>query len=181
MRSHSKAPRTARPIPPISPRRPLSKRTAAHQRMESTIRLSSELKHLRHGRGVTLRELSELTGVSNSYLSQLENGRFREPSMHALAKLSEFYGISYQRFVKVLGYVDVGSNDVRAERHIDGLRDLNSDDIEYVRDFVDFLRFKQARNFSGRNYVVKSGKRTSQTGRTTSRSAKVSETVSERG
>lgn len=142
MSSHSKAPTTTRPIPR---RRARKQKEQPHiKNMESTMQLSSELKRLRHSRGVTLRELSEQTGVSNPYLSQLENSQSL-PSMHVIAKLSEFYGISYQRFLKVLGYMDPEPKDSSSERHIDGLKDLSSDDIEYVRDFVDFLRFKRAR------------------------------------
>lgn len=143
MSSHSKAPTTTGPIPPRRARKQKEQRHIKN--MESTIQLSSELKRLRDSRGVTLRDLSEQTGVSNSYLSQLENHQIKEPSLHVVAKIAQFYGISYQRFLKVFGYVDSESKDSSSERHIDGLKDLSSDDIEYVRDFVDFLRFKQTR------------------------------------
>lgn len=107
--------------------------------------LSSELKRLRDSRRLTLRELSEQTGVSNAYLNQLENDRIKEPSPNIIAKLSQFYGVSYQRLMKLAGYIVPGSKDNSSERHIEGLKDLSSDDIEQVRDFVDFLRSKKVR------------------------------------
>ncbi|WP_438351578.1 helix-turn-helix domain-containing protein [Paenibacillus sp. FA6] len=49
--------------------------------------LGSHIKMLRKKRGMTLMELETLSGVSNSYLSQIENGKFK-PSTDILVKLA---------------------------------------------------------------------------------------------
>ncbi len=43
--------------------------------------------------GLTLRQMEVRTGLSNPYLSQLETGSVRNPTVAALAKLSRGYEI----------------------------------------------------------------------------------------
>ena len=52
--------------------------------------LGAELRRIRKAREATLRGVEEATGISNAYLSQLENGRIAKPSPNILYKLSEF-------------------------------------------------------------------------------------------
>lgn len=42
--------------------------------------------------GMTLRQVEELTGISNAYLSQLENGKIKKPSFDVVEKLNKLYG-----------------------------------------------------------------------------------------
>lgn len=41
--------------------------------------------------GFTLRQVEELTGISNSYLSQLENGKVKKPSYEFVTRLISLY------------------------------------------------------------------------------------------
>lgn len=62
---------------------------------------------LREGRGSarwTLRETEEQTGVSNSYLSQLESAKIKQPSPVVLHKLCSKYRISYATAMELAGY-----------------------------------------------------------------------------
>lgn len=56
--------------------------------------LGLKLKETRKGLGFTLRKVEELSGISNAYLSQLENDKIKNPSANILSKLSEIYNIS---------------------------------------------------------------------------------------
>ena len=47
------------------------------------------LKQIRKQRGLTLRDVEKLTGISNAYLSQLETGKIKKPSHHVVQLLSE--------------------------------------------------------------------------------------------
>lgn len=49
------------------------------------------IKRIRKGRGITLRAVEKLTGISNSYLSQLENGKILKPSYDVVMKLNKFF------------------------------------------------------------------------------------------
>lgn len=54
------------------------------------------LKELRERSGLTLRQVEEATSISNSYLSQLETGKIKSPSAHALYLLAKLYGTNIE-------------------------------------------------------------------------------------
>lgn len=56
--------------------------------------LSEKLKQARVLNGFTLRQVEEVTGVSNAYLSQLENGKIKKPSATVLYKLANLYNVT---------------------------------------------------------------------------------------
>ena len=45
--------------------------------------------------GLTIKEVEEITGISNAYLSQIENGKRGIPSVSVLSKLSNALGVSF--------------------------------------------------------------------------------------
>lgn len=56
------------------------------------INLAEYLKIMRESRNMKLREVAEKTGLSTSYLSDLERGRTL-PSIETLEKLAAYYGM----------------------------------------------------------------------------------------
>ena len=61
---------------------------------------------LRRLRGETgLREVGRRTGISNSYLSQIERGD-RRPGPSVLKRLAALYGVDVQELLKRAGYLD---------------------------------------------------------------------------
>src|SRR5579859_2464327 len=66
------------------------------------------LRELRRVRRLTLREVEEQSGVSNSYLSQVENGHIRQPSPHVLQKLAGVYSVPYEGLMARAGYIRPG-------------------------------------------------------------------------
>lgn len=52
-----------------------------------------DFKRLRLEKKLTLRQVEEKTGISNAYLSQLENGKIKDPGYSTVKKLVELYGI----------------------------------------------------------------------------------------
>ena len=69
--------------------------------------LSRLLKSVRQSVSLSLREVEKRTGISNAYLSQLENGRTANPSPHVLAKLSRVYNVAYPQLMQAAGYPEV--------------------------------------------------------------------------
>lgn len=61
-------------------------------------------KALREANGLTLREVEKQAKVSNAYLSQLEQGKIKQPSPITLHKLSEIYGVKYELLMEKVGY-----------------------------------------------------------------------------
>jgi len=63
------------------------------------LRLARELRKL------SLRAVEDATGISNAYLSQLENDKIKKPSPFFLHKLAALYGIDYEMLMEAVGYV----------------------------------------------------------------------------
>ncbi len=104
------------------------------------------LRELRKQHGLTLREIEERTTISNSYLSQLENGYIDQPSPRNLQRLAVVYGVSYENLMTQAGYLNQRENaasPARAAFNI--IDDLSEEEVEEVQDFVKFLRFKRQR------------------------------------
>ena len=54
-------------------------------------KMSDDFKGMRLKSGMTLREVRKATGISNSYLSQLETGKIKNPSYSVVLKLNTLY------------------------------------------------------------------------------------------
>lgn len=65
-----------------------------------------QLKDLRKLKGYTIREVSDRSGVSLAYISQLENGNRGVPSPEILKKLSEGLNTPYAGLMKLAGYIE---------------------------------------------------------------------------
>lgn len=68
--------------------------------------LGSYLKNLRENKQLSTREVYDLSGVSNSYLSLVENGH-RRASAIVLKKLAPIYDVNYLELYKKAGYIDL--------------------------------------------------------------------------
>ena len=75
--------------------------------MEMSLKeMGAYLKKLRENKGLSTREVYELSKVSNSYLSLVENGR-RRASAVVLKKLAPVYGVDYLDLYVKAGYADL--------------------------------------------------------------------------
>src|ERR1035438_2485229 len=67
--------------------------------------LGEFLRTIRLSMPMTLREAEEASGVSNAYLSQLEQGKITKPSPHFLHKLAGCYAVPYETLMEKAGYI----------------------------------------------------------------------------
>ncbi len=81
--------------------------------------LGEYLASIRADRKMTLRDVEEATekGVSNAYLSQIENDRIRKPSPNVLHSLAEIYAISFENLMIKAGYLMPSSERADDDRH----------------------------------------------------------------
>lgn len=107
---------------------------------ESSIEFGKFLRKLRGRR--SLREIASATGLSHTYIADVENGFRRgtnqpiHPSLKTLVKLAEVYGISSLELMALAGYLNKVS-----EQQID------DHPIEYnVDDFGSFIRSLRQKN-----------------------------------
>jgi len=98
-------------------------------------------------RKLSLREVEEATGISNAYLSQLENGKINKPSPHFLHKLATLYGVGYELLMEEAGYLQKRKTDdgpkTLAGAALFSQQKLTSEEEEKLADYLTFLRTKK--------------------------------------
>lgn len=71
--------------------------------------LAQVLRRSRELLGLSIRAAAARTGLSGTYLSQLEAAAIKEPSPRVLYKFAEAYGISYTDLMRTAGYIMPGA------------------------------------------------------------------------
>jgi transcriptional regulator with XRE-family HTH domain len=112
--------------------------------------LAEYLRYLRTAKKHTLRDVEEAAGVSNAYVSQLEQGKITKPSPHILHKLATFYQIPYESLMEKAGYITrapagkkagVGLRSVRSgQLATSALSGVSSEEEEELLKYLAFLR-----------------------------------------
>jgi len=95
------------------------------------IEFGKYLKSLRKQKGLTIIELSNQSGVSNPYISQLENGKFT-PSPEVIKKLSSVLEESFSGLLHAAGYEDL----YEAARVAEVIDDFSDDFEVNQRDLI---------------------------------------------
>jgi transcriptional regulator with XRE-family HTH domain len=73
--------------------------------LETMRTLGQELQLARKSKKLSLREVETATGISNPYLSQLENDKISKPSPQFLGKLAALYELDFQIVMEQAGYM----------------------------------------------------------------------------
>lgn len=112
--------------------------------------LGKKLKEARERMPLTLRQVEEVTGISNAYLSQLENEKIKKPSANILYKLSTLYKISLNSLLAAAGIIEkaeelTGKSKTTSEIAFYA-ENLSREDEEKVLDFIKFLQFNRKKN-----------------------------------
>jgi len=84
------------------------------------------LRKLRESRGLSTRQVKLQSGVSNAYISLLENGERGIPSPEILEKLAPVYRVPYDKLMKLAGYIKSESLDTHtpSEKELEFLKQL---------------------------------------------------------
>jgi transcriptional regulator with XRE-family HTH domain len=109
--------------------------------------LGEFLQKSREGKGLSLRAVEKVTGVSNAYLSQLESSKIKQPSPTILHKLSVLYEVSYNDLLTLAGYpVPDDVSGTSASRHsFDRFSDITNEEEQELADYLAFLRARRGR------------------------------------
>ncbi|WP_054704849.1 helix-turn-helix transcriptional regulator [Bacillus sp. JCM 19041] len=95
------------------------------------------IKELRKSKKMTIRQVELYSGVSNSYLSQLENGKKGIPSPKVLKKLSKAMKVSYEMLMQKAEYIETDES-INSAYH--NLHDLDEDEIEFLDKQLEIFR-----------------------------------------
>ena len=100
---------------------------------------------LRAERGWTLREMSQLSGLSIAYLSELEHGR-KEPSGATLEQLGDAFGLGLDGLLRIIGATLTGRPPVEPGIPPDlhaAILALDPPEIEELCRFAEFLHWRR--------------------------------------
>lgn len=75
-------------------------------------------KNIRTEKGLSQRQLAELSHISNTEISRIESGERRNPSPNILKSLAPHLGISYGELMIKAGYIDESIEHEKYTEHI---------------------------------------------------------------
>ncbi len=115
--------------------------------MGGPYKFGDELKNIRETKKLTLREVEELSGVSNAYLSQLENNKIKKPSANTLYKLAIAYGIDFDLLLERAGIIERQVEE-RTSKSISSYalysEDLTTAEENELLKYLKYLRFNKS-------------------------------------
>lgn len=100
------------------------------------------LRRRREALGLTIREVQRRCGISNSYLSQVENGKIEHPGPLYLAKIAEIYQIPVGDIYYHIGYVPPAPPMPAANCHYQLFHDLSASEETALVQYLTFLRWR---------------------------------------
>jgi transcriptional regulator with XRE-family HTH domain len=103
------------------------------------------LRKLRNKRNLTTNQVELYAGVSNSYISLLENGKRGIPSPEILRKLASLYRVSYDELMTKAGYLEDYKAEIKQpeleiptyDERISGLSKENQNVIEKMLSWLE--------------------------------------------
>lgn len=104
------------------------------------INIGQQIKSARERKGLSLRELEILTGISNPYLSQLENGKVAKPSPNFLWKISFHLDIDFKQLMLDVGFITPLTIDQNKHRSILFEDGLTEEEENIIRNFLSYIR-----------------------------------------
>ena len=112
--------------------------------MESNIKsLGAGLREARELKNLTLRAVEGAVGISNAYLSQLENDKIAKPSPNILHALASVYKTSYEDLMARAGYFSAGVTE-RGRRQAKvatfAIGDLSKEEEDALMEYLAFIR-----------------------------------------
>jgi transcriptional regulator with XRE-family HTH domain len=119
----------------------MPRRSATTRQAPGTERLGSVLRKLRTERAIPHKKLVEETGLSRSYLSYLESGRFTEIGLEKFARLIRAMDLSADDVLQQAGYLPPKPHDELPAPQ-DYLRDkyqLPQARVQLATEFLEFL------------------------------------------
>lgn len=112
-----------------------------------TERLGPVLHRLRTERSISASELSEETGLSRSYLSYLERGRFADVGIEKFARLIQAMQVSADKVLAEAGYIpQVKSNLPDPKTYLVNQYKLSGPSLQMAMKFLDVLARAEKRH-----------------------------------
>lgn len=108
--------------------------------MEKTV--GNLLKDQRERKRLTLREVEIQSGISNAYLSQLENDKIKKPSANTLYKLSELFDLNFDDLMVAAGIVEK-KRENNASFSFSSEQNVTKEEETELLKFLKYLRYNK--------------------------------------
>lgn len=90
-----------------------------------------------------------MTGISNAYLSQLENNKIKKPSANILYRLANIYEIDFDFLLETSGIIE-RKEKKKGPKSLSGFalysEDLTAKEEEELIKYLKFIRFSEKKN-----------------------------------
>lgn len=105
--------------------------------------LGKTLKDSRELIPLTLRQVEEASGISNAYLSQLENDKIKKPSANVLYKLASLYKIELDTLLYAAGIIQTQSSKKSKLLNTVALsaEKLTGEEEQALLDYLKYIRY----------------------------------------
>src|SRR5258705_11134812 len=104
------------------------------------------LKEAREVKKFALRAGEEMTGISNAYLSQIENDKIKKPSVDILHKLATLYKIDFNYILHVAGLVEKSdSKNVSFGKYVFSKENLTKEEEQELIQYLKFIRERKSK------------------------------------
>lgn len=105
--------------------------------------LGQYLKQLREKNGYSLREVEQVTGISNAYLSLLENDKIKKPAANNLHKLAGYYKLDLRDLLSLAGILEVSAAPARPPaEYVFSKDNLTPNEQEELINYLKFIRLR---------------------------------------
>ncbi len=103
--------------------------------------LGTVLRQARDLKDLSLRTVADMTGISNPYLSQLENDKIKKPSADILHKLANVYNLDFNYLLHIAGLVEKSSEEnVSLGKFVFAKNNLTKDEENELMHYLQFIR-----------------------------------------
>lgn len=107
-------------------------------------KLGEYVANHRNKKNLSIRGLAELAHISHTEVSRIENGERKNPSLAVLKALATALDEDFIDIMKTAGYIDDEYSIPKLSALIFEAKDLTDSEIEEVRNFIRFIRFKRS-------------------------------------
>jgi len=110
--------------------------------------LGKTLKSIRENVSLTLRDVETATGISNAYLSQLENDKIKKPSANVLYKLASVYKIDLNILLMAAGIIEKKAQKAKKESQLEKEIAFYKDKLSATeqQDVIQFIKFLKSKS-----------------------------------
>lgn len=110
--------------------------------------LGKKLKEARTLGLFTMKQVEEATGISNAYLSQLENDKIKQPATSILYKLAAFYKVDFQLLLSEAGLIEQPTSTGQNSKLLNSIAfyadGLTEEEGKEILEYIKFLKFRNS-------------------------------------